>query len=125
VTGRVLVVEDNAAFRENIVETLSSEAPWVTVSTACNGKEALALLQAGEEPSLALVDLSMPVMTGTQFLDELRARELAQEMCIVIVSGFVEQARDVQYPGIVGMLPKPFKTAELMRFVVAVCPPSD
>ena len=66
----VLVVEDHADLREMLAVLL--EAEGYTVQTARNGAEALKCLDA-EQPSVILLDLMMPVMTG----DEFRMRQLA------------------------------------------------
>jgi CheY-like chemotaxis protein len=66
----VLVVEDHADLREMISVLL--EAEGFAVQTAENGARALDLL-ARERPSVILLDLMMPVMSG----DEFRQRQLA------------------------------------------------
>ena len=66
----VLVVEDHADLRELL--TVLLEAEGFTVQTAVNGREALQRLNE-RRPSLILLDLMMPVMTG----DEFRERQLA------------------------------------------------
>ena len=66
----ILVVEDHADLREMLAVLLESEG--FVVQTANNGAEALELMEASR-PSLILLDLMMPVMTG----DEFRKRQLA------------------------------------------------
>ena len=66
----VLVVEDHADLREMLVVLLESEG--FAVKTARNGAEALKCLDE-TRPSVILLDLMMPVMTG----DEFRERQLA------------------------------------------------
>ena len=66
----VLVVEDHADLREMLAVLLETEG--FQVQTAGNGVEALRSLDA-TRPSVILLDLMMPVMTG----DEFRERQLA------------------------------------------------
>jgi CheY-like chemotaxis protein len=66
----VLVVEDHADLREMLAVLLESEG--FEVHVACNGREALESLRRSR-PSVILLDLMMPVMTG----DEFRAEQLA------------------------------------------------
>ena len=66
----VLVVEDHADLREMLAVLLESEG--YEVQTAGNGVEALTLL-AQVRPSVILLDLMMPIMSG----DEFRERQLA------------------------------------------------
>jgi CheY-like chemotaxis protein len=66
----VLIVEDHADLREMLAVLLESEG--YGVQTARNGAEALRTLERFH-PSVILLDLMMPVMTG----DEFRERQLA------------------------------------------------
>jgi CheY-like chemotaxis protein len=68
--ANVLVVEDHADLREMLAVLLESEG--FQVQTARNGAEALTSLERSR-PSVILLDLMMPVMTG----DEFRERQLA------------------------------------------------
>ena len=69
-TADILVVEDHADLREMLTVLLESEG--FGVRTAVNGVEALKVLEE-TRPSLILLDLMMPVMSG----DEFRQRQLA------------------------------------------------
>ena len=66
----ILVVEDHADLRDLLAVLLEGEG--FIVQTATNGVEALKSLDSAR-PSLILLDLMMPVMTG----DEFRERQLA------------------------------------------------
>jgi len=66
----ILVVEDHADLRDLLAVLLEGEG--FVVQTATNGVEALKSLDSAR-PSLILLDLMMPVMTG----DEFRERQLA------------------------------------------------
>jgi twitching motility two-component system response regulator PilH len=68
--ANILVVEDHADLREMLTVLLESEG--FAVRTAVNGVEALRRLEE-TRPSLILLDLMMPVMSG----DEFRQRQLA------------------------------------------------
>jgi len=68
--ANILVVEDHADLRELLAVLLEGEG--FTVQTATNGVEALKSLDRAR-PSLILLDLMMPVMSG----DEFRERQLA------------------------------------------------
>ena len=118
----VLVVEDDPDIRDAVVDLLRSEVPWIEVSSAGDGLEALELLEDGAEPSLALLDVMMPVMNGLQFLDALQDRKLAPDMHIVLVSARVQVAKNVKYAGISGLLPKPFRASDLLTIVREHCP---
>lgn len=66
----ILIVEDDLAIRESLRDLLLEEG--YRVAEAAHGGEALEQL-AREAPSLILLDLWMPVMTGGEFLERLEA----------------------------------------------------
>jgi len=65
----VLVVEDDAATRDQLERTLG-KAGWQVLSAA-NGRLALELIKT-TEPGLVLLDLMMPEMDGFEFLNHFR-----------------------------------------------------
>jgi CheY-like chemotaxis protein len=80
----VLVVEDEAETRALIKEHLQ-QAGLKTV-LAANGVEAEAALEEGH-PALIVLDLVMPVMDGTAFLQRLRSNPARVEIPVVICTG--------------------------------------
>jgi DNA-binding NtrC family response regulator len=56
------------------------------VLTAENGREALDLLEEGNEPMMIFMDVTMPEMTGLEALQ--RIRDLGLEIPVVIITGF-------------------------------------
>jgi signal transduction histidine kinase len=61
----VLVVDDDDALRREIAAVLRDEGYAVTC--ACDGGEALDLLQARNTPDLVLLDVLMPIVNGWEF----------------------------------------------------------
>jgi hypothetical protein len=70
--GPVLVVDDMAEVRWVIRQVLGYDG--FTTVEAANGQEAARLLADGTAPSVILLDLTMPVMDGREFLAEVRPR---------------------------------------------------
>ena len=79
---RILVTDDEDAIRE-IVSSMLTSANFVC-SQASSGKEALALLQSGEEYELMLSDLMMPGMDGEALLAA--TKERFPDMPVVMVT---------------------------------------
>ena len=70
---KILIVEDNAMNRM-ILSGILTSALIYEVAEASNGQEALEVLkQYGEEISLILLDIIMPVMDGHTFLSVIKA----------------------------------------------------
>src|SRR5512142_3563 len=69
--ARVLVVEDEHELRE-LIATWRGTRQYQVVQAA-DGRDAVDLREAGLEPDVILLDLTMPRMDGREFLDWLRA----------------------------------------------------
>jgi signal transduction histidine kinase/CheY-like chemotaxis protein len=98
-----LVVDDKAENREVLRRVLESEG-W-RVSEAENGQLALEEVES-EPPSLILLDLMMPVMDGFDFVHEMRRREVASDIPIVVVTAKDVTAEDRRRlsGGVVGLI---------------------
>jgi CheY-like chemotaxis protein len=115
----VLVVEDDEALREAMVDALSDEG--YSVVTATNGKEALELLgETAPLPGLVLLDLMMPVMNGWSFLGAVRQdpRLRSLQVCIISAVPHTQVPRDV-----ICAFQKPIDLNKLIEVVDAHCHP--
>lgn len=113
-TGRVLVVEDDAALRRMLAHVL--EQLHYDVETAGSADEARALLRKTEEPPHLLVtDTVMPGASGLDFARELLKSTPA--LRVLFVSGYPDEreieARAKAAEPRVAYLDKPFSIAEL------------
>ena len=81
---QVLIVEDNALNSEILYEILSTQ---YRVLQAKNGQEALDLLQTyGDDVSLILLDVMMPVMDGYTFLDRIRNDQILSRIPVIVTT---------------------------------------
>lgn len=109
---RILIVDDEEPIRDFVSAMLSS-ANFVC-KQAASGKEALALLDSGEEYELMLSDLMMPVMDGIALLEA--SKERYPDMPVVMVTAVtdVSIALNAIRNGAYDYLLKPFERDQLL-----------
>ena len=110
----ILIVDDDAEFRENMTEVLSS-AGFVT-DMAGTGSEALEKA-AVHRYEVILLDLMMPGMTGFAVLSELR--RIAPRTKVIMITAFatVDNAVDAIKNGASDYITKPFKVGDLVMSI--------
>ena len=69
---RILTVDDHPVLREGIAAIVTGEPDMVVVAEACNGREAIEQFRV-HQPDITLMDLQMPVMSGTEAIAAIRA----------------------------------------------------
>ena len=109
--SRILVVDDEANIRELLLQELT-EAGY-RVSTATNGREAIAKVRA-ERPDLVILDVMMPEMNGFDVAAVLKNDPTTMETPIVILSIVQDRERGFRL-GIDRYLTKPIDTDLLFR----------
>lgn len=94
----ILIVEDEYSIRDILMEVLEDEGYPVT--GAANGQEALTYLRCSNRlPMLILLDLNMPIMSGWEFRQALRADPTLRQIPVVVVSAsttIAQQRRTLQ-----------------------------
>ena len=114
---RILVVEDEPAVAMVLLDLLGDEG--YAVAHAPDG--ATGLRMVGERrPELILLDLTLPRMTGEEFVRQLRAGEdQAAAVPIILVTGAHGGVDAAGQLGAVAALRKPFDLDELLATVRA------
>lgn len=119
----ILVVDDDARLRALWIEALTG-AGFAAVGSE-DGIAALELIR-DLYPDLIMLDLRMPRMSGTTFLDTIRGHPRWQTIPILIVSGYLGEEGDVSTAGlnVVGRMAKPARLSELIERVREAVGPS-
>jgi CheY-like chemotaxis protein len=79
----ILIVEDDQAIRESLRDLFVEEG--YRVAEAVHGKEALDRLEV-ETPALIVLDLWMPVMTGGELMQKLRAQPRFANVPVLVLT---------------------------------------
>jgi two-component system OmpR family response regulator len=115
---RILVIEDDRAGRESMVEALSAEG------LVCGGAEdgRLGLRQVDDfRPDLIVTELLLPKLTGFELVAALRADPATRTIPVVVVTALAERSaqRRLMELGADDYLTKPFTMDELIGAVQA------
>lgn len=113
----ILLVDDNADVRELYGLLLRREGH--VVREAENGEQALALLEhMDSEPCLLLLDLMMPVMSGTDVLKALRDSGRLEKQPVIVLSA---NGRPADVPEGQLVIRKPVDPRVLISLVRGFC----
>ena len=80
-TRRLLIVDDNEVSRYILRDLLNQ--PWLEITEAANGTEAMAALRENL-PDAVILDLLMPDISGFDILRELRSRVATKNLPVLI-----------------------------------------
>ena len=108
--GIVLLVDDSAMMRKVVLRMLTlAGLEFEKVLEASDGEEALSLLKVNQV-ALIMCDINMPVMSGLELLERVKAEKLAIDVPIVMVTTEAgeSQVRQAILAGARGYIRKPF-----------------
>lgn len=110
----ILVVEDDAALREALMDTL--ELSGYAAHAAADGEQALTWMGKGTF-GLVLSDVQMPGMDGHALLRSLKARWPEVPVLLMTAYGQIDMAVQAMREGAADYLPKPFEPDRLLAAV--------
>lgn len=111
--ARLLIVDDNAAFADNLAEILGDYGNDVAI--ADSGEGALALAQK-DHFDVLISDMRMPKMSGLALIRAIRQIDVG--LPAVVVSAYsADQEEAVQRAGIMEVLPKPVPIPKLLQVI--------
>jgi two-component system, OmpR family, phosphate regulon response regulator PhoB len=118
-TERVLVVDDEPDIVALVAYHLAKSG--YRVSTASNGQDALGLARQ-ERPSLVVLDLMLPGLSGFDVLEQLRADDGTRDVAVLMLTARREEPDRIRglSLGADDYLTKPFSPQELVLRVSAI-----
>ena len=116
--AKILLVDDQRDVRYVMSELLEDMGHEVIEATSASG--GLEMLES-ERPDLVFLDLTMPDMSGTEALAQIRRQEATRHTRVLLLTGStsteeLDQAREL---GIEGIIPKPWQSADVASQIVA------
>jgi CheY-like chemotaxis protein len=118
--SRVFLIDDDTDDQELFRLALEQVNPSIECTVHPDGISALRALQSAESlPDLIFLDLNMPVMTGQQFLRELKKQDTGKDIPIVILSTSENQSviRETRSLGADRFITKPNSFKELKNLM--------
>ena len=113
---RILLVEDEESYREPLAYLLRKEG--FDVSLAATGPDALAEFDRGGA-DLVLLDLMLPLMSGTDVCRELRTRSQVPVIMLTAKDGEIDKVVGLEI-GADDYVTKPYSSRELLARIRAV-----
>jgi two-component system, chemotaxis family, chemotaxis protein CheY len=115
----VLIVEDDPDIRDLVANVLSREGYFV--AQAANGQEALEFLKAHGAPSMMLLDLMMPVLSGPELLEILEEDQTLHlsRFPVIVISAIADLG---SAPGVERFVKKPVTNDMLKDLAAQYCP---
>ena len=117
--SRILVVDDNTAFCENIADIL--ELHGYEVVAVGDGVKALEEVQA-DGFDLVLMDIKMPVMNGLEVFKKIK--EIIPRLPVILMTAYAVEdlIEEALQGGIFGVLYKPFDPERLFSIIESALP---
>lgn len=114
---KILLVEDEEAILEGLVDLLSGEG--YPVCTAVDGKEALEVYRK-EHPGLVLLDIMIPEVSGFDVCSEIRKKDATTSIIMLTAKGQeVDKVLGLEL-GADDYIVKPFGVSEILARIRAV-----
>jgi CheY-like chemotaxis protein len=116
----VLIVDDDALMLTLVERMLVGYC----VSTARDGREALAVLSTSQDVGLLITDYLMPEMTGRELVN--RARKARRDLPVLVLTGHGDTlaTADAEWWATEPHVEKPFRAEELIAAVARLIGPS-
>lgn len=117
---RIFLIDDDTMVNVLNKKVLSKQFPEAELIVFRNGLEALNQFIM-QPPSLCLIDINMPQISGYMFLQKLRDKGLIDSCPLVVLSGTVteDDINEITAAGAKGLIEKPL-TIEKLQSVVNI-----
>lgn len=115
----VIVADDHAIFRQGLASLLQAEADIALLAQAVDGAEAWGLIES-LRPDVAILDLSMPQLTGIEVARRVEAACLDTRVVLLTMHEDPSAVLQAQEAGVAGFVLKDNSFEELVQAVHAI-----
>ena len=111
----ILIVDDNAAFAENLADILEDLDGFEVKCTALQSAEAARAFASDQDVALALVDVHLPDDKGTALLSDIRQSSEHAQVIVITGDATIETAIAAVEGGAFSYIVKPFPPVQLLE----------
>ena len=115
----IMIIDDSVTIRQSV--ELVIKCLGVSIKHAQNGMEALNIIknirESGDDVSLCITDVNMPVMDGITFVKEFRKVDRFTPVLMLTTEAGESSIKAGKEVGASGWIVKPFKTDQLIDAV--------
>jgi DNA-binding response OmpR family regulator len=111
--NRILIVEDESSIQKLLKIKLSANGYEVILSD--NGVQGLEMVEQ-MIPDMVILDIKMPVMSGWDFLKELRHNPKLKDIPVLLITGLTSDQQIAEQTNLPCLF-KPFKLEEMLYLV--------
>ena len=116
---RVLLVDDNALFREGIAQILQKDGRFAVIGQASRGDEAVAATTR-LHPDLILIDVQMPGMSGIEAIRQIRVNDADVGIGVLTMYETPDYVQSAMKAGASGYVAKDSTPADLCEAAIAL-----
>lgn len=116
---KIVLADDHSIVRNGIKSTLSSEKNIKVIGEASNGSEAIEVVEE-LKPDVAILDISMPEMTGIEAVRRITQMSLPTRCLILSMHDKEEYVMEAIEAGAFGYLLKDTERDEFLKAIYAV-----
>lgn len=114
----ILLIDDELQFLKSLAEGLQIQLSACGIFTACNGKDALNILQ-NTPIDVVVTDLNMPVMDGIEFLKQMQEKYPGVPTIIMSAQARTCVAEKIKSLRVFDYLEKPLDLGDMTRSILA------
>jgi DNA-binding NarL/FixJ family response regulator len=117
-TGKIFIADDHGLIRKGLRQVIESSTTFEVIE-AVNGEEAFAYILK-EKPSIAILDIEMPIMTGFEVAQKVQSQAIAVDLIFLTMfkdESIFNKAMDI---GVKGYVLKENTVSEIIQCIHSV-----
>jgi DNA-binding NarL/FixJ family response regulator len=111
---RVVIADDHPIFRQGLINVIQEDGSFEIVGEASDGDKALRLIE-NLAPDIAILDISMPGMTGLELAKKARTRDLSASIVVMTMYDDESYLDEAMEAGVMGYLLKDNAATDLIN----------